>query len=98
MWIICDNTKENVDLLTGLGFKLNEFKVGTQLFLDVSTHSMTMLNWCGDREDLEKDSFHEYLPVLPNNFLTQIRVLENLGIPANEIRQILKESFDVVNS
>ena len=100
MWIICDNTKENSDLLIGLGFKLNEdsLPVGTHPYLDVSTHNKVYLTWDGSKAELEEESLDEYLAALPNNFLTQISLLENLGVPNHEIRQILKESPDVVNS
>ena len=92
MWIICDNTKQNLDLLIGLGFKFSEYPipVGAQPYLDVSTHNKVYLNWHGDTTELHIEGIHEYVPTLPSNFLEQIELLRTIGMSTEEIIGVMK--------
>lgn len=98
MWIICDNTKDNLDLVNGLGMGSHE-EVFAYKYLDVNTNTMSYhgLN-TSVTDEKAKDPSYEYCPKLPKNFLKQIELLESLKIDSIEIIQILKESSDVVNS
>lgn len=85
MWLIIDNSVENIALLKKLEFRFPDGDLLTGELMDVETDGKFAVSI-----KLSNKHDPEYTPTLPENFLEQISLLESIGMKPEEIIGVLK--------
>lgn len=85
MWLIIDNSPENLTLLKKLNFRFPKSGLFTQEIMDIETDGLFAIDI-----KISNKNASEYIPTLPENFLEQISLLESIGMKPEDIIGVLK--------
>jgi len=84
MWLIVENSPENISLLKKLEFRFPDGAV-EQPLLDLETEGLFAVGI-----KLSSSNDPEYINPLPDNFLEQIELLRTIGMSTDDIIGVLK--------
>lgn len=85
MWLIVENSPENIALLKKLEFRFPDGDPLTSPLMDLDTESKFAVSI---KSSSSRDP--EYINPLPENFLEQINLLTHMGMKSEEIIGVLK--------
>lgn len=85
MWLIVENSPENISLLKKLEFRFPDGDLLTRPLMELETEGLFAVSIkMSNRND------PEYINPLPVNFLEQIELLRTIGMKSEEIIGVLK--------
>lgn len=85
MWLIVENSPENISLLKKLEFRFPDGDLLTRPLMDLETEGLFAVSI-----KLSNRNDPEYVNPLPNNFLEQIGLLRAVGMSTDDIIGVLK--------